>query len=270
MSIRTILVHLDLDQSPLPRLSFAQDLARRFSAHISAIAAADPHVFVPGDDSGMVSAELLRRKAEEITERLNALKDQAAQSLGERSDWISAIADPTETVSMLARTADLVVTGRDTSVDRHNTLDIGSLILSAGRPVLVASDELSKWRADCIVIAWKDAREARRALADSLPFCRKANEVLVVTVAGTGKSDARHSVFDVVSYLDRHGVAARGEVVPCDLEDEAETISHLARRSGADLVVSGGYGHSRLREWAIGGMTRSLLADGTLNRLFSN
>ena len=96
MSIRTILVHLDLDQSPLPRLSFAQDLARRFSAHISAIAAADPHVFVPGDDSGMVSAELLRRKAEEITERLNGLKDQAAQSLGERSDWISAIADPTE------------------------------------------------------------------------------------------------------------------------------------------------------------------------------
>jgi nucleotide-binding universal stress UspA family protein len=117
------------------------------------------------------------------------------------------------------------------------------------------------------LVAWKDGREARRAVADAVPFLSRATEVVVATVDPDGSRQSRDGVADVVAWLDRHGIKARGEILPG--RDEGARLAEFAAGLGADLVVSGAYGHSRLREWVLGGVTRSLLDDVRLNRFMS-
>lgn len=80
----------------------------------------------------------------------------------------------------------------------------------------------------------------------------------------------RESVADVARFLSKHGVKARSEVIDLDTSDAAGTLVRLADQIGADLIVSGGYGHSRVREWAFGGVTRSLLNNCSVNWLAAN
>jgi nucleotide-binding universal stress UspA family protein len=149
-------------------------------------------------------------------------------------------------------------------------VDAGTLILSAGRPVLFAADSLAPLAAEKVLVAWKDTREARRAVADAMPFLRAAREVLVTTIAEGDQKAARESAADVVRFLLKHDVKARSDVLGIGHANGAEALLEIARETGADLVVAGGYGHSRVRERIFGGITRSLLDHGSLNRLLSN
>lgn len=275
MTYNTIMVHLDVDAAATPRLTFAMDLARRFEARLIGFAAADAHVFVPGGEGAIAAADVIRRQTEEIEQRLKALKEEflSVAGDGERVSWRAAIGNPTQLMAAHARAADLLVTGAaETGAvnDDRRTVDPGALILSAGRPVLFAADSLAPVRAQTVLIAWKDAREARRAVADSLPFLGGAREAIVATVAGDDPNEARESAADVVRHLMRHGVKARSKVCEAGDASPDAVLREIAGETEADLVVAGGYGHSRLREWIFGGMTRSLLGDGSLNRLFSN
>ena len=93
---------------------------------------------------------------------------------------------------------------------------------------------------------------------------------MVATLEEGDAGASRESADDVLRFLMKHGAKARLEVIEAGRVDVGETISEMARGIGADLIVSGGYGHSRLREWAFGGVTRTLLRDASLNRLISN
>lgn len=274
MAYNTIMVQLDVDTTATPRLTFALELARRFEADLIGFAAAEPHVFVPRDEGGLIAAEMMRQRTEEIEERLKALKEEflSVAGDGERVSWRGGLGNPTRLLAMHARAADLIVTGTppEHAQDDRRTLDAGALILSAGRPVLFAAETLAPLVAQKVLIAWKDAREARRAVADAMPFLKSAREVRVVTIAEGDQKAARQSAADVVRFLMRHGAKAVSDVLGIGGANREEAISEIAREMGADLVVSGGYGHSRFREWAFGGMTRSLLADGSLHRLISN
>lgn len=274
MTYNTIVVQLDVDAAATPRLTFALSIARRFEADLIGFAAAEPHIFVPRDESGLVAAEMMRQRTEEIEERLKALKEEflSIAGNGERVSWRGEIGNPTQLLATHARAADLIVTGTpaEFTQDEHRTVDAGALILSAGRPVLFATETLAPLNAQKIVIAWKDAREARRAVADAMPFLKSAQEVAVVTIAEGDQKEARESAADVVRFLMRHGAKAVSDVLGIGGANPEQAISEIAREKSADLVVSGGYGHSRLREWAFGGMTRSLLADSSLHRLISN
>ncbi|TIS70092.1 MAG: universal stress protein, partial [Mesorhizobium sp.] len=119
-----------------------------------------------------------------------------------------------------------------------------------------------------VLVAWKDGREARRALSDSLPFLANANEVVIATMEADSGQDARNSLADVAVFLEQHGITARTEVIAG--EADGERLVAFARLIRADLIVSGAYGHSRLREWAFGGVTRSLIGESGINRLLSN
>src|SRR6185369_6640135 len=124
-------------------------------------------------------------------------------------------ADPSMSVAVHARAADLVVLGpglRKASRSR-GVCDPGSVILSAGRPVLLPAENLAPVRADGVVVAWKDTREARRAIADAMPFLAAAKQVAVVTVEEESVLDAKASAAAVVSFLSRHGVSASPVVV---------------------------------------------------------
>jgi nucleotide-binding universal stress UspA family protein len=273
MIFNTIMVQLDVDSPAAPRTTYALELARRFEATLIGFAAADAYVFVPGDDGGMAAAEIMRQRRTEIEDRLKILKEEFLSVVGDDALWREEIGDPTRLLAMHARAADLIVTGAPVSgamADHHRAVDIGTLVLSAGRPVLIAADQLAPPDPKKVVVAWKDTREARRAVIDALPFLTDAQDVLVATIEEQNQRDARESVGDVVRFLMRHGVKARSEVLGVGKEDACEAVCELARAMGTELVVAGGYGHSRIREWAFGGMTRSLLKQGAINRLLSN
>ena len=144
---------------------------------------------------------------------------------------------------------------------------MGALTLAAGRPVLVVASNVEHVLAATVLVAWKDTREARRAVADALPFLTKANEVVVAIVDNDPDTFIRESVADVAAFLGHHGVKAREEVVAGD-SDGGRLIT-FARSIQADLIVSGAYGHSRLREWVFGGVTRTLLDESGINRFIS-
>jgi nucleotide-binding universal stress UspA family protein len=108
----------------------------------------------------------------------------------------------------------------------------------------------------------KDTREARRAVADARPVLQAAQEVVVQEIcAKDALGDAEARTLSVVENLKRHGVAARAKVSLAGDDDVADEIKFTARELDADLIVAGGYSHSRLGEWVFGGVTRNLLQD---------
>jgi nucleotide-binding universal stress UspA family protein len=273
MSYRSILVQIDIDGPAEPRIRFAQDLARRFDAELIGFSAAQPHPVVAPMHAGIVTGEMLRRESADIEAALEDIAKTFAALAGEAAPFRGVTADPTRALSEFARMADLIVTGpRDGALgwDGYRAVDIGSLILSAGRPILVATRGQAPLKGERVLVAWKDSREARRAVVDALPLLKNAREVLVATVEEDDRPHARESLADVVGFLGRHGVTARTECLMPGDEEFGDTLSTAAFEIGADLIVSGGYGHSRMREWAFGGVTRRLIEASSTNRLFSN
>jgi nucleotide-binding universal stress UspA family protein len=161
-----------------------------------------------------------------------------------------------------ARAADLIIIGRDRPPgDLYRTVDPGATILRAGRPVLAVPNGIDSLKAERVVIGWKDTREARRALRDSLPLIREAVSVAVVEILGRGNETPAHTpINDVVIYLARHGIAATVRQPEHATGSVAGELIRVAQKIDADLIVAGGYGHSRLGEWIFGGVTHGLLA----------
>jgi nucleotide-binding universal stress UspA family protein len=274
MAYNTIMVQLDIDAPATPRLNFAWDIARRYEASLIAFAAAEAFLLIPGDMDGGATGEAMRLQIEDIEDRLKGLKAEfeAFTRNSSKASWRGMVGEPTRLLALNARAAELIVTGSDDKEARSRlrTIDPGELILSAGRPILFASKDHRPMTAENVFVAWKDTREARRAVVDALPFLVSARHVLVATIAEDERVSARDSVADVVRFLMKHGVKARSEVLDADKMDAAEALLTTATETDAELVVAGGYGHSRLREWAFGGVTRSLLDDSSMNRLLAS
>jgi nucleotide-binding universal stress UspA family protein len=145
------------------------------------------------------------------------------------------------------------------------------MVLTAGVPVMFAPDDRDAFRGDRIVVGWKNTRETRRSLADALPFMKRASAVFIVAVAGADETEARRVELDeVVRRLTAHGVEAQPELVAKEGLGTAEDLERAAANHRADLIVVGAYGHSRAREWALGGMTQDLLASSSKFVLFSH
>ena len=160
-----------------------------------------------------------------------------------------------------ARSADLVITGIASGdmFDSARSVNTGDLVMRAGRPVLVVPAAAGKVRLDRVVVGWKDTRESRRAVSDALPLLKGASHVAVVEIAVEAElAAARTQIEDVAGWLNRHGIKAECLTSP-STGDDATALYAVAQDQGADLIVAGAYGHSRLREWALGGVTRDLL-----------
>jgi nucleotide-binding universal stress UspA family protein len=274
VTYNTIMVQFDIDAPAAPRLDFASGIARRWEASLIGFAAAEAFLFVAGDMDGGATGEAIRLQIEDIEDRLKTLKSEFETLTRDsnRASWRGMLGNPTRFLALNARAADLIITGSDDegARSRLRTIDPGELILSAGRPILFASEDHRPMTAENVLIAWKDTRECRRAVVDALPFLIAARHVLVATIAEDDRTPVRESVADVVRFLMKHGVKARSEVLDADKMDAAEALLTAATETGADLIVAGGYGHSRLREWAFGGVTHSLIEDSSMNRLLAN
>jgi nucleotide-binding universal stress UspA family protein len=269
MSYKSIFVNIDIDCAAIaPIVGYAAALARDFDAHLTGSCGADIPLPVVAADGMVFDGETMAVEREQIEARhkeLEAEFTKALSGVAVKSQWRASVFDPTQFLVDAARAADLIVTANPKG-SHLRAIDIGNLALGAGRPILVAADGADRLSTDRALIAWKDTREARRAISDSLPLLRRTREIVVATVDPDPDSYVSDSLDDIVRFLKFHDVAARPELIT----GEGEDISKAVRSFKADFVVAGAYGHSRLREWIFGGVTRSLIGDTGLNRFLSN
>ena len=267
MTYATLMVHLELGTPNTRLLQITGELARRFKASVIGIAARQPLQLVYGD--GYVAGDFYERDEINLAKELQAAEAEFRAALHHSAhtiEWRSArtYAVLADYLVAEARSADLIVTGvaHGDLFDSSRSVNTGDLIMQAGRPVLTvpsASTAGHHLQLSHVLVAWKDTREARRAIADALPLLRQAEAVSVVEIADeTELATAHKRVADVVHWLKRHHINAHGNAHVSDGNDAA-ALHALSQDAGADLIVAGAYGHSRLREWVLGGVTRDLL-----------
>lgn len=150
------------------------------------------------------------------------------------------------------------------NVREHDTMAsaFNDLLLGSGRPVLLLGDEARSFKTlRRIIVAWTHKRESARALRDSLPLLSTAEDVRLVTIDLADEDNAPKPDQGVSAYLARHGINAEIDNLETDGLSVSETLKAYADTIEADLIVMGAYGHSRLREWLLGGTTREMLMD---------
>jgi nucleotide-binding universal stress UspA family protein len=166
---------------------------------------------------------------------------------------------------------DLIVTSpqRDDDASDFRPIDIGALLLRSGRPVLCVPPQAAWTGANRVVVAWKNTREARRVLSDALPLLQTAEQVLVIEIVEP-ETQSDGSTAAAAAFLERHGVrvTARSEAQR-DTAVSDQLFRH-AETEAADLLVAGGYGHSRLGEWVFGGVTRALIDESPIPVVLSH
>lgn len=273
MAYATLMVHIDIDRSSERRVRLAVGLARRFGAALIGISgwAPRPAMVAPGIivDPATIEREFETMKARlhEHERRFRAQADQV-----EAIEWRGGLDFPADLILKECRAADLIVLGRDQAPgDFYFTVDPGSIVLQAGRPVLLVPEPVDSLSARRVVIAWKDTRESRRAIRDALPLLRDADEILVAAVCEQGSEDeTRRDLDDVARYLARHRLTVGAKAILHAKAPAGTELLRFAENEKADLIVAGGYGHARLREWVFGGVTQAFLSGSPVCCLLSH
>jgi len=268
MTYATVMVNLEIGCSNTGVMNAAADLAERFGAGVVGIAACHPMPIIY-TDGYYVPQEMIEQDRAQIQHDIAAAEIEFRDTMRGRAKavaWRSSVTmEPLATwIAGEARCADIVVTAAsaDTPSDLTRRVNPSDLLMQMGRPVLVVPASVTAPKLDRVLVAWKDAREPRRAVADALPLLGKASHVAVATIAAADAlAAARELVADVVVWLGQHDVSAV-PVVTRPLGDDAVQLQSIAREQEAGVIVAGAYGHSRLREWALGGVTRHLLLHG--------
>ncbi|KQP55083.1 universal stress protein [Methylobacterium sp. Leaf108] len=261
MAFASVMVPLDLGASAAVRLRLASTLARRFEARLIGLAARQAlpqHLYGRG---AYISSQFVDQASTRASEELSQVEARFREATAGSDDveWRAAKTDPMAFLVRQARSADLVVVNpyrEESAGDWCSSIEPGELVLRLGRPVLIAPPSVETLAARRIVVAWKDTREARRAVSDGLPFMRMAEEVLIVAL---GDEDDWTGAGETRAYLSRHGVTATTVLRPPPKLGVAAEVIAIAQREGADLIVAGAYGHTRMREVIFGSVTRTLL-----------
>jgi nucleotide-binding universal stress UspA family protein len=260
----TLMVHLQPGRSNAGLLKIVGDLSESFDARVIGIVACRPMQFVSGE--GYIPGDLIDQDWKQLEKEIKEAETEFRSVLQTRVgtlEWRSEVTfEPlSEYIAREARCADLVITGVGSGgiSDASRLVNTGDLVMQAGRPVLVVPAAADKLKLEQVVIGWKDTRETQRAAFDALPLLKKAAHVTVVEISAEEElAAARSHVEDVVSWLKWHGVVAESHASP-SVGDDASLLDAIAREQGANVIVAGAYGHSRLREWVLGGVTRDLL-----------
>ncbi|UCH76124.1 MAG: universal stress protein [Rhodospirillales bacterium] len=275
MSLKDILVHVDSSREAPTTLAAACALARDSDAHLTGLTVDRPPE-IPGYAAIEIPAsalEIIQAQRKQAADKAREMFDKAVAAAGitDRSRWALAKGMPLETLSLRARYTDLVVVSQSDPEQEHASAEdlVDDLILVSGRPVLVvpyigAPDRIGKK----ILVAWNASREAARAVADAMPILESAESVEVIAVEPNGIGDAPGA--DIAEHLARHGVnATASKTTGLDIEVGDVLLNHIAD-SGADMMVMGAYGHSRMRELVLGGATRHILQHMTVPVLLSH
>jgi nucleotide-binding universal stress UspA family protein len=272
MTIRDALLALTTypEPTPLSAIDDATDLAAAMGAKLSAIACevtikaprnvlADYLIDIPA----MVAAEAQKSSAS-AAELLGAFRRVAAEK-GVAQDTLSPrclTSDLPELLAEFARARDLTIVPVPVGpfVDQWYA---ETVIFGSGRPVIVLPHTRGRpgpLRLDTVIVAWDFGRAAARAIADAVPILERAKRVYLLTVMDEKEIQPKVPGSELIGYLDRRGIEAEPCVVPADGRRIEDVLGSQITIHNADLLVMGAYGHSRVREFVLGGATRSMLA----------
>ena len=274
MSYKILITHLDLDEGGEGRVSLAAALAQRFDAALIGVSAWAPSPAF-GADGAMIESMPELPDLAVMEDLLKARGDRFRAIAGKAAEWRSGIELPTEFVVRECRAADLLILGGSPHPmlrDPYGGVDPGAVLLRAGRPILLVPPGVASLAGKRIAVAWKDTREARRAMTDALPLLQQAEMVAIVEIcAPEEEASTRPRLADVRQFLARHGVGTACEHVrPIEEGTATSSLLGFVRDEAIDLIVAGGYGHSRLGEWIFGGVTRDLLTHSPVCCLLSH
>jgi nucleotide-binding universal stress UspA family protein len=274
--IKDLLVNLATDVAEDATIEYAFSLARTFDAHLAAVAFGYDEI-PPAMLAGEVPPawiEEFREVAQEVAQAAVRKFEEAAKRAGisAQASWLPAsLAGPAELFGRMARRFDLsVVRQTEPGKSTPDALIIEAALFETGRPVLVVPYiQKTGIKLDRVMVCWDGSRSAARAAADAMPFLQQAKTVEVTMVAERGKSDEVPGA-DVAQHLARHGLVVEVKQIAAPHAAAADVLLSHAADTSADLLVMGGFGHSRLREFMLGGVTRSILQAMTLPTLLSH
>ena len=279
MSYRNILLHLDSLAACRHRVALALDLGERFGARITGVAPtgtlAMPYAMEVAPPGELMAEwqETLQRQARKAADAFEASARQAGFV---RVETRVAEGGDIPAITQAARYADLVVIGQDDPADRaidQGEMSAGEVVLGCARPVLVvpyigAAAGFGKH----VLVAWNGSREASRAVTDALPLLKRAQRVTVMAVnpqidlRGHGQLPGA----DLATFLAQHEFRVEVQADRGAQTNVGEDLLSRIADLDIDLLVMGAYGHSRAREWAFGGVTRTILQSMTVPVLMSH
>lgn len=277
MAIKDILLILTSypDPTPVSVIDRAVSFASALDAHIAAISC-EVHIQVPGSLAsfglaGAIAAGEAHR-SHDSAQTLLATFEAAAQKAGLLHEIIhekSLSYGVPERLVEYARLRDLTIVSVPESYDQWYA---EAIIFGSGRPTLVLPETPPSrpFELNTVVVAWDFSRASARAVADAIPVLEKAKRVRIVTVMNEKAIDSNHSTEELAKNLSRHGI----EVIVDRVDAAGQAIGEVLRKQtaacNADLLVMGAYGHSRFREWVLGGATQGILSQPPLPVLFSH
>ncbi len=280
MSIKDLAVHVDHKEQCRKGLDVALRLAERASAHLTGIYVDSVPVSpeLVAMSTAPVLLESIVEEQEQRVQRAKALFDGVTARSGVSVEWRRARGPMFEALNVHARYADMLVITQDGGGDDGGTGSLiggltDSAVIESGRPVLVVPYIGAGPPFDGhVLVAWNGSRESARAVNDALPVLKLASLVEVVTIdpKATELADAPLPGADLCLHLARHGINAEAKVIPGSDVDAGNMLLSHAADVGANLIVMGAYGHSRLRELVLGGMTLHLLRHMTVPVLMSH
>jgi nucleotide-binding universal stress UspA family protein len=276
MTYRSILVHVDDGPYNAQRLEVAGALAKQFPAQL-----VGAYLVPRGDYSPFATALIPPDLVEKRLERANQAQHAAERRFRELADgasleWRAPVGDPIEAAVIHSRYADLAVLGQPVREQPDYVFDselAHAVLMESGRPVLfVPYTRIEQPIGRRILLAWKDARESARAVADALPFLKDAEQVRAVAITPDAEESLRDVLVDkqVEGFLARHDVKAQVKrIVAADVEAGELLLSHAAD-IGADMIVMGGYSRPRISQLVWGGVSRLILGSMTVPVLMSH
>ncbi|MGB5077172.1 MAG: universal stress protein [Sphingorhabdus sp.] len=230
----------------------------------------------PGTWEGR-SAEQIEQETAVRRQNTSALAEAIADRARERGVPVSTLTDWAHAFGLIpfvgdrAKLHDLTVAGVDHSVFLSERAVAEHVLFDSGRPVVIVPNHYeSSFACKKVTVAWDHSRTAARALHDAMPFLRLAEEVTLVAVGGEKRFQTSPDRATIENALAQKGLNARFEQVDLGNASIGQAIQGHAVQSGADLLVMGAFGHSRLREFVLGGATREVLEDPQLPLLMSH
>src|SRR5258708_4229724 len=256
---------------------YAISLAKLFEAHIAGVGFIYEPV-IPGSVLGGSRTDLIEAQREENTKTAKAATSRFEAAAGraglsaEVRIIDASVAGAADLFGRIARRFDLAVVGQARPKEgASEELLIEGALFESGRPVVVVPYVQTQGvTLDRVLVLWDGSRPATRAIADALPFLRHAKAIDIVAVSGERGKGSELVGTNMARHLARHGLAVELKRVSAGNVDVPAAIRSQIAATGADFIVMGGYGHSRLREFILGGVTRTILTSSTIPVLMSH
>ena len=262
--MKSILLHIDHDIAMQARLQVALDMARATNGHITCLQAVSYEVFMPGDFYGSAIAAALP-VIKENAEALRAEIEKAMEHEGVPFDWRFEYGIAAQRLIAASPLADIVILGPDETgtSGRGPSALVGDVVLGAPVPVLVVPADAKSFDVGApMVVAWNGSPESAHALRAAVPLLACSCQVTLACVVEDGEQDGKAlPSTEGARYLARHGISCEIVEIPRGEAKIADTLFAAAQLRDASLLVMGAYGHARLAELVLGGVTRNMLSE---------